>query len=183
MATDADASATSLETAVAALFNLGQAGIDWTAVARAILAFREERRQEWLDAHDALSDKPRKVVEDPALALRKAEAGSDAAALAIEVNAAMVGSLMRMSHDWQRLLEQMAPRLKRAADDYNAEADPAPQILDALVNELVDFTEEVGVFLRDQGAQLERDLRTLRDEILGRHEDDSAVPRLRRRKG
>jgi hypothetical protein len=179
MASDDDITSEAFSRGLATLFNLGQAGVDWASVAHAILAFREEERQRWHDAHDELSKEPASEVPELEEVRRKATAGSDAAALYIEIHSALLGSLLRVGRDWQRLLREYAPPLKQAADAYQAEPDPAPWVREALINQLVIFSQVVGEFARDQGAQLERDILALKDEILRRHDSRPLARSLR----
>ncbi|NRF70608.1 hypothetical protein HLB44_26750 [Aquincola sp. S2] len=171
MATDTDVTADALSRALGTLFNLGQAGIDWASVARAVLAFREEERQRWLDANDELAAPPKYASIEPERVRRQAHAGGNAAALFIEVQAGLLACLLRTGRDWQRLLQDCAPPLQQAADAYQAEADAPPAVTEALINQVVIFTQVVGEFFRDQGAQLERELLVLQDEVLGRGGD------------
>ena len=170
MAPDTDVTADSLAHALSTLFGLGQAGVDWTSVAAAVLSFREEERQRWLDHHDELSGAAQGGSAPPPVVRRPTQAGGNAPALFIELQAGLLTSLMRAGRDWQRLLKDCAPALQRAVDAYRADADPSPRAAEALVNQLAVFTQAVGEFLRDQGQQAERDLQTLVADALGRHD-------------
>jgi len=182
MASDDNITAEAFSRAIGTLFDLRQAGVDWASVAHAVLAYREEERQRWHDAHDDLSERPSASVVEWEEVNQTATAGSDAAALYIKVHSALLGSLLRMGRDWQRLMLQAAPPLKDAADAYQADPDPAPRAREALINELVIFSQALGEFARDQGAQLERDVLRLQRDILARHDRREVDRPFRRQK-
>ena len=166
MAADDNVTADALSQALASMFDLTQAGIDWAAVYRAVLAFREEERERWHDQHDELSG--RYWTAEPAEVFRTAHAGNDAVALSILVQAALLRTTERIGKDWQRLLRDVAPALKRAVDRYQADSDPSPMVREELIRELRKSMLEVGAFFRDKGAELERDLGDIVDEVLAR---------------
>ncbi len=166
MASDDNVTADSFSRALASLFDLAQAGIDWASVQRAVFAYREEERERWHDLHDELSG--RHLDPEPAVLLRTAHAGSDAMALSVLVQAALLRSILRMGRDWQGLLRRISPDLKRAADLYQSDPDPSPRKREALVTHLRVFLQEVGEFARDQGAELNQEMSEIADEILAR---------------
>jgi len=182
MASDDNITADAFSRAIGTLFDLRQAGVDWASVAHAVLAYREEERQRWHDAHDELSERPSASMAEWEEVNRTATAGSDAAALYIKMHSVLLGSLLRMGRDWQRLLIQSAPPLKDAADAYQAEPDPAPRVREALINQLVIFSQALGEFARDQGTQLERDILRLQRDILSRHDQREGDRPFRRQK-
>jgi hypothetical protein len=178
MASDDNITAEAFSRAIGTLFDLRQAGVDWATVVHAVLAFREEERQRWHDAHDELSERPSASMVELEEVNRTATAGNDAAALYIKMHATLLSSLLRMGRDWQRLLLKSALPLKDAADAYQAEPDPAPQVREALINQLVIFSQALGEFARDQGARLEREIERLRFDILARHEAGKPTARF-----
>lgn len=166
MASDDNVTADAFSRAIASLFDLTQAGIDWGTVQRAVLAYREEERERWHDLNDELSG--RHLDAEPAELLRTAHAGSDTLALSVLAQAALWRSILRMGRDWQRLLQRISPPLKQAADAYQADMDPSPRVREALVTHLRVFLQEVGEFARDQGAELNQEMSEIADEILAR---------------
>jgi len=172
MASDDNVTADAFARALASMFDLAQAGIDWASVQRAVLAYREEKRERWHDWHDELSGQH--LDAEPLTSLQTAHAGSDALALSVLVQAAVLRSILRMGRDWQGLLRRISPELKRAADLYQADPDPAPHTRDAFITQLRVFAQELGAFARDQGAELEREMGEMADDILAR--TDRAAP-------
>lgn len=166
MASDDNVTADAFSRAIASLFDLAQAGIDWVSVQRAVLAYREEERERWHDLHDELSG--RHLDPGPAELLRTAHAGSDATVLSVLVQAALLRSILRMGRDWQGLLRRISPDLKRAADLYQSDPDPSPSKREALITQLRIFMQQVGEFARDQGTEVNQEMSEIADEILAR---------------
>src|SRR6185503_12980829 len=68
--------------------------------------------------------------------------GDDSLALIIRANSLVVDAGMRMGLDWQRLVERRLPAIRRRLDDYRAEADPLPEVRNALLDEVALFFNE-----------------------------------------
>lgn len=166
MPADDNVTADALSQALASMFNLAQAGIDWAAVYRAVLAHREEQRELWHDEHDELSG--RYWTAEPPAVFRTAHAGNDAVALSILVQAALLRTTERVGKDWQNLLRGVAPELKRAIDLYQADSDPSKDARDHLIDTVRESMLKVGAFFRDKGAEIDQDLGDIVNEVLAR---------------
>ena len=178
MATDDNVTADDFSQALASMFNLAQAGIDWAAVYRAVLAHREEERELWHDQHDELSG--RYWTAEPAAVFRTAHAGNDAIALSILIQAALLRTTERIGKDWQTLLRGVAEELKPAVDRYQADSDPSAAARKHLIDKVQESLFKVGTFFRDKGAEIDQDFRDIVSEVLASADDRPLSRAIRR---
>jgi geranylgeranyl pyrophosphate synthase len=92
----------------------------------------------------------------------------DSLALIIRANSLVVDAGMRMGLDWQRLVERRLPAIRRRLDDYRAEADPLPEVRNALLDEVALFFNELADFASDQGNAVKQDIETLQRDLFPR---------------
>ncbi len=161
--------------AIAAMFGLGQAGIDVGTMLRAVVEHRQEAVERWKDRYSHVLDDSRSDLDEKAGA-KVAAAMEEARLLGIEtdqteavrliVNGALASSILRSWRDWQRLMGSLRPRILDALYDYLADVDPSPEARNAVVNEVAVLCQEIADFLRDQSHAWEADLRALRRDLL-----------------
>ena len=94
---------------------------------------------------------------------RAAVSDVDPLALMVKANALVVNAGVRMGLDWQRLVSRRLPAIRRRVDEYRAEADPLPEVRNALLDEVALFLTELAEFASDQGRALQQDI-----EVFGR---------------
>lgn len=165
MSADDNLTADGFSRALGTMFDIGQAGVDWVTVSRAVLAFREEERQCWLDLHDELTPTWRRDAELPQHFRFTLNAGDDASALQVLIQSALLRTTVRTGRDWQGFLKSESGALKRAVDRYQADLDPSPDLRDALIVELRVFLVKVGDWICDQSRNVQCDLEKILDEI------------------
>jgi len=166
--------------AISAMFGVGQAGIDVSAMLRAVVEHRQEAVERWKDRYSHLLDNPLAYLDAStdreAAEKRVADAMEEARLLGIETdqaeavrllfNGALAASILRTGRDWQAVMDSLRPRILDALDEYLADSDPSPAARRAVVNEVAILFQEIADFLRDQSHAWERDLRNLRRDLL-----------------
>jgi len=90
----------------------------------------------------------------------------DPLALMLRANELVANAGVRMGLDWQRLVSWRLPAIRRRIDDYRAEADPLPEVRDALLDEVALFMTELAEFASDQGRALQRDIEVFQRRLL-----------------
>jgi len=93
-------------------------------------------------------------------------AADDPAALAVKANVLVVNAGMRIGLDWQRLLSDRVPTIRRRLDDYRADADPLPEVRNALLDEVGLFLAELAEFASDQARAIQQDMERLQRWLL-----------------
>ena len=166
--------------AIAAMFGVGQAGIDFGAMLRAVVEHRQEAVERWKDRYSHLLDNPLAYLDastDRAAAeARVAQAMEEARILGIEsdqaeavrllCSGALAAGILRTGRDWQAVMDSLRPRILGALDEYLADPDPSPSARRAVVDEVAILFQEIADFLRDQSHAWEADLRALRRDLL-----------------
>src|SRR4051812_17352978 len=101
----------------------------------------------------------------------------DSLALIIRANSLVVDAGMRVGLNWQRLVERRLPSIRRRIDDYRAEADPLPEVRNALLEEVALFLNELADFASDQGNAVKQDIETLQRDLFPRERIVSGLTR------
>jgi hypothetical protein len=147
---------------IATMAEVGRSSVDWVALAKAVAEQRQERiEQERYRAAVKVWSAGPPDDED----LLKAPV-ADPEALMVEINSILLGSVVRMSQAWQRVLETHAPRIRERLEVYQSTEDPEPYDRTAVIVELSIMLNEVGRMARDQASLFEDDLYRLREKLL-----------------
>jgi len=147
---------------IATMAEVGRSSLDWAALARAVTEQRQERvaQDRYKAAVKGWSDGPADNED-----LLKAPV-ADPEALMVEINSVLLGSVVRMSLAWQRVLEVHAPGIRERLEVFQGTDDPEPYDRSAVISELCILLNAVGRMARDQASLFEDDLRSLREKLL-----------------
>lgn len=162
MALDAEHRINDVVRVIALLTQAGRNSLDWAALMRAVLDHRREAVEQRLD-RDACDGWLGAVHGH---AGRSEPPQNDAEFAAIKLVATFYGAITRFGKEWQRVIETRAPELRRYLEQYQTADDAGPMDRAPVILELRLLFEEIGWLIRDQAVQVERDLRTLQQELL-----------------
>lgn len=149
--------------AIATMAEVGRSSLDWAALSRAVAEYREERIEQRRYRKACLAWTDRDTDEDDDLLLAPTR---DPEALNVKLNSILLGSIVRLSLEWQRLIEQHAPVIRDKLESFQCTEDPKFEDRFAVIGELVIMLQAIGSMAKDQASLFEGDMRRIREELL-----------------
>lgn len=149
--------------AIATMAEVGRSSLDWAALSRAVAEYREERIEErrYRKACRAWTGSDADDEDDLLVAPT-----SDPEALNVKLNSILLGSIVRLSLEWQRLIEQHAPVIRVKLEAFHDVDDPEFKERFAVIGQLVILLHDIGSMARDQASRFEDDMRRIREDLL-----------------